>query len=50
MESPAKISIPFQISEFGNPGEFVKGTFNGSYQDSLNVQHTLSGSFQAVRN
>ncbi|MGL2967102.1 hypothetical protein [Flavobacterium sp. XGLA_31] len=43
------INIQFNLSTVGNIGEYIDMTFNGTYQDSNNVTHTLTGTVHVLR-
>jgi hypothetical protein len=43
-------NIALNITEFSTSvGGMVKGNFNGTYYDSNNIAHTVSGQFNAIR-
>lgn len=42
-------NITTTVTEFGNPGEHVIGSFNGTYQDVQGNNHTVSGSYKVLR-
>ena len=37
------------ITTFGQVGDFILGTFGGVFEDSLGVEHTISGSYKVIR-
>ena len=44
------VNITFNITEFSTAiGGYVKGNFNGTFTDSNNQAHTISGQFNAIR-
>lgn len=42
-------NVNVTISEFGNVTEQMKGTFGGTFEDTNGGAHTISGSFQVIR-
>ena len=41
--------VVFNVSAVGAVGEYIDMTFNGTYQDSFNVTHTISGTAHVIR-
>ena len=42
-------NVSVTVTEYGNIGEPIKGTFDGDFTDQGGASHDLSGSFKAIR-
>ena len=47
--STANNNVNITVTEFGNVTEQMKGTFGGTFEDIGGGAHTISGSFQVIR-
>ena len=48
-DSTTTNNVLFSLSSFGAVGQFVDLTFNGNYNDSSGVQHTINGIAHVLR-
>jgi hypothetical protein len=43
-------TVQFNLTNFGNVGEYIDMTFNGTYQDQMTLgTHTLTGTIHVLR-
>lgn len=48
-DSVGMLNVTTIVTEYGNVGEPIIGTFSGTYQSSNNTNHTVSGSYRIIR-